>query len=249
VTATNTSTNLYLYPSTSNIPATTGIIKYKNVMLTTLPYQPPFVDGTRGETHLYYPYDLVNLSQDFTVMGWWKPYTVGDGTYNPAISFNKKGTNVTSSRILIMDGSTTTNRLCAWVGSGSSETTFYAPSSPGIQTGRWNFFAFIRTGTTLKLWHGVNGSIGCGTSSSGAYLDTLWSGNGTTTFIDSNWGWIIGQYASGGVSMGNGYYRDYSFIQSALSDTDIQTIYKTQMRAYKDGSLQVQGQIKEGVVL
>jgi hypothetical protein len=237
-------------------PTKDTTIKIRNLQQEQTLYPTAFIEGSTGQTYLHYPYDTINLSQDFTVMGWFNPSTVVDGTYNPAITYNRRSSNYTNRRILIMNNSGSANILQGWISSGTSETLIQAPSSPGMQTDKWNFFALVKTASTVKLWHGVNGSIGYGSNSTAAgYLNTFWNGTtdattGTvTTYIDSNWGWMIGEYHTGGSNSANGYFRDYSFTQSALSDDDIGAIYKTQLRAYKDNRIQVQGQIKEGKVL
>lgn len=209
-------------------------------------YATPFAVGTRAETNLHLPYDVVDMTKNFTICGWWKPYTVGNSSYNGILTYNKRSAQTTNQRILIMEAGTTLNYPRVWLPKdGTAENAIVLSTSAIIQLGEWNFFALKRTGTDVWLYHGANGSgFNSGTNVGGAVgFDYL------ATVADSNWGWLVGEYATGYASTGNAYYRDYAFIPSALSDTDIEALYRNQMRAYKDNRVQIQGQAREGKVL
>jgi hypothetical protein len=205
----------------------------------------PFTVGTRAVADLHLPYNTITLNQPFTIMGWWKPYTVGNGAFNGVLTFNTRNAQTSNKRILIMEDTTTSTQLRAWLPvDGTTEKYVY--SGGNIQTGKWNFFAFRRTATDVSLFHGVAGGNGL---KSGINVGAATGIDWLNTAVDSTWGWLVGDYSTGSTYTGNGYYQDYMFIQSALSDADIQTIYKTPIRAYKDNRLQVQGVIREGKVL
>jgi hypothetical protein len=203
----------------------------------------PYVIGTRGESRLQYSYTTIDLGHDFTIMGWWKPYTLGDGTYNGVLQFNKQATG-TYQRILIMESSTTGTNPKVWLPSTATAETNIVLTDHSIVTGAWNFFALKRSSMDVYFYHGCKGKYsfakGSGYASGLDYLLPL---------IDSTFSWNVGQYSSGGTNMGNGYYRDYAFISSALSDSVIESIYRAQLRAYKDNSIAIQAQVKEGKVL
>jgi hypothetical protein len=203
----------------------------------------PYVIGTRGESRLQYANNIINLGSDFTIMGWWKPYTIGDGTYNAALQFNTQASG-TYKRILIMESSTSGTNPKVWLPNTASTENTIVLTDHSIQTGVWNFFALKRTGVDVVFYHGCKGGFSYATGSGYASgLDYL------VPLIDSSLTWNIGQYAGGATNMGNGYYRDYAFIASALSDSTIESIYRAQLRAYKDNSITVQAQVKEGKVL
>lgn len=207
------------------------------------PFNSPYVFTSRAVSMLHLPYDTIKLTENFTIFGWWKPKTIGNNTYNPALTYNRRSSDYTNRRVLIMENGTTSKTLRVWLpGTASSEYNIILSGSE-IQYDKWNFFALRRNGTNVTLFHGFNGKVISGTDVSAGvgfdYLDTV---------VDSNWGWMIGDYSDASQT-GNAYFRDYTFIQSVLSDSDIESIYKTQTRAYKDSNVQIRGELKEGEVL
>ena len=210
-------------------------IELRNLQIELNSYASEFTEKDRGDAELVLPYDIVDCKQDFTITGWFYPKLFADSSYRPYLTRNYIPSNYTGKRILIMGNGTTSTQLRAWFGSGGSETSVYAPTSVGVVTNTWNFFCLRRSGDVISLFAGVNGKIAYGTNGSGAYLNTDEDA--------ANWGWLIGKY-NGSSGIANGYASDYSFIQSALSDAEIEAIYRTQMRS-KNNGVQIQGVIKE----
>ncbi len=207
-------------------------------------FDSPFVDGTRAISTLNYPVDTIDLTQDFTICGWWYPRTGPDAGYDPALTFNRFSSNVTNKRILIMQSSTTSTTLQCWIGNGTNEVTIPV-SGTAIQLDTWNFFALRKSGSEGKLFHGVGGQIGTGTNATAGDRFPLLS---SSVAGDPTWGWMVGKYNTTTDTV-NAYFRDLAFIQSAMTDADIASMYNTQMRSRNDGTLQIQGKIIEGQVL
>ena len=216
-------------------------IELRNLQLEIKPVASAFTSTSRGDSEIVLPYNIIDCKQDFTITGWFFPKLFADGAYRPYLTRNRITSNVTSSRILIMGNGVTSRQLRCWFGSpAGAETSVYAPTSVNVVDNKWNFFCLRRSGNTMSLFAGVNGQIAYGTSASGANLNT--------DEDPVTWGWLVGKYSDVS-NMGTGYAKDYNFIQRALSDTEVEAIYRTQMRALKEGNLAIQGQLKEGEVL
>jgi hypothetical protein len=209
-----------------------------DIQLEQSSFSTPFTESTRGASGLFLPYSIIDCKTDFTIFGWWYPKVYADGVYRPCLVRNRLSSNYTSHRIMIMGSNTTSRRLRCWFGSGGSESTVYAPSSIGVIDNVWNFFCLRRSVDTMSLFIGNNNGFGYGTSVNGAMLNTE---EDPQTF-----GWMIGRY-SNTTNISNAFHKNYCFIQSALSDEEIQSIYRTHMRQ-KNG-LQIQGTIIEGMVI
>lgn len=231
-------TSGWLFHSTAPAKTIGDVLTIEELQIEEKGFPTAYVNGGRGKSRVVIPYNVVDCKTDFTISGWFYPKIFGDGSYRPFLTRNRITSNMTSQRILIMGSSTSSRTLGCWFGSGGTETTLNAPTSVQVQDNAWNFFCLRRSGNTVSFFLGVNGKIAYSTSSNGAYLNT--------DEPASTWGWLVGEYSG---SMANGYARDYVFRQKALSDEEITAIFRTQIRSHQGGSLEVQGQVKEGKVL
>jgi hypothetical protein len=198
-------------------------------------YPTPFTPTTRSNSLLNLPYSIVDCKTNFTIYGWWYPKVYADGIYRPCITRNRLSSNLTSSRILIMGNGTASSRLRCWYGStGNTEQNVYAPLEIPVKLNEWNFFCLRRSGTTVDLFIGNTGGFGFGTSAGGASLN-----------VDEDsvtWGWMVGNYDG---SRSNAYHKDYVFDQLALSNTEIEDIFRNKMNAERN-YLQITNKIITG---
>lgn len=190
----------------------------------------PFVDGTRNASEIVFSNPIINIeSPNWTIFGFYKKYNYPDSSY----FLDKQGSY--SLRI----GNYSTNTFAPyWSGlnpdTGSTGGAARATNPVHAKTPfEWKLFAMVRNGNDVHVYDGMNGALYKGVDDRGVYFDSH-----TTT------GWKL--TSSTGF---NGYIKSLCFLQSSLSDSEIETIYKTQMRAYKDNRLQIQGQIRERKVL
>jgi hypothetical protein len=222
------------------VPSRRLVVKMRNFMCVERDWPVPYEPISRGSGKLALPYDIIDLKQDFTIHGWWKPEQLGTG-YSAALSRNLVSGQYSGHRILIMTNSSTdpTSYLRCWYGSGGTETNF-ATSAARVDKGEWHFFCLRRSGNTMTLFSG-NKNLGLisTTDGNGAYLNT--------DEDPVNQGWLVGEYNA---DRSNGFHRDYAFIQEALSDDDINSIYRTQMETIaQDHILRVSNGISTGELL
>lgn len=203
----------------------------------------PFVKTVRPKSELVLPYEAIDCKRDFTITGWFYFRQVPVvGAFSPFLCRDRISSTYGGRRILIMNSSTSgaSRTIRLWYGSGGVEASMTGPSSVDMQDNTWNFFCLRRSGDELTLFVGANGAIASTKDATG----------GTLLNNDEDpalWGWFVGRYSVTGQS--DGYARDYQFLQKALSDAEVESIFKTQMRSIKGKTLQLQGQLKEGRVL
>lgn len=218
VTSTAATTNLYLYPSTDVIPATTGHIKYKNVMVTTLTFTPAFVEGTRPYSRLNYREAEVttNSWEDFTLMMDIK-YSQG-GVYRLSGAWSRFYFGVQPNNTLMLSWIDGTQQS---VGSGTV-----------IPINQWTTIGVtVKNNVAIDLY--VNGERvggrGTGFSLSSTPMDfALNSFNNTDTSYPLN-AWV----------------KNLLFASRVLTAKEIKDMYSVQMRSYEN-KLQVRGQVIEG---
>lgn len=197
-------------------------------------YATPYTFGTRAQSSLHLPYNIIDCKADFTIYGWWYPKVFADGLYRPCLVRNIPDSNDTGNRILIMGNGTTSNQLRCWYGSAGVEDNCYG--STNVKENEWNFFCIRRSGNDMNLFVGNSNGYSKGvTDSNASILNTDETGQV----------WQIGEYSN---SESDAYHRDYVFEQSALADAEIEEVFKTKMRATKD-SLLIQSGIQTNIIL
>jgi hypothetical protein len=202
------------------VPDDTTIAYYKP-QLEQSDYSTPFVTGVRAGSSLLLPYDVIDCKTDFTIYGWWFPKVYADALYRPCLSRNVTNSNSTYNRILIMGNGTSSNTLRCWHGSdGVAESSIY--STTAVVVGEWNFFALRRSGANMQLAVGnhTNGYSISGISATAYRLNADETGQH----------WHIGEYAN---NESDASHRDYVFEQSAISDADLEAIYRRKMKIDK----------------
>jgi hypothetical protein len=223
VTTNSTATNLrlvqYLYKGGNTVHFTAPMIEQKS-------YITPFVNGTRAASELYYspdPRGIIDVSKEFTIFGWFKPSIVITTNYTPVMSKDNGGSN----RLLIMGESSNPCNMRAWYGDGTNSTNFEVINSKGpVSAGKWQFFCLRRMVDRMYLFHGMDGVLSMsGNNSAGTYLDNQTNVNN----------WRFGQWSTGtGADRLNGFIKDYTFIQSAISDSVIEQIFRTKLSILND---------------
>ena len=209
---------IYHYTSGSS-----GLSYSRNTQMEFGTYCTPFVNGTRAQSSLHLPYNIIDCKQDFTIYGWWYPTIYADGVYRPCLTRNIPDSNNTNNRILIMGNATTSYQLRTWLSSGGS-AELYNYSSVNVAVNEWNFFCLRRSGNITNLAVG-NATNGFGISSD---LDI-----GTTLNNDETGQvWQVGEYAD---NESDAYHRDYVFYQGAMSDDEIEAVFKNKMKATGNG--------------
>lgn len=211
-----------------------------DVQLEAANYPSAFTNGTRAAASLHLPYNILDLKRDFTIYGWWFPKIYADGVYRACLTRNRISSNFTNKRLLIMGNSTVGSRLRCWAGSdGSTElSNIYAPNSKPVVVDQWNFFCLRRMNNHLRLGIGNNDSFAFGTA--------INAGTSLSTDEDATqWGWMIGQYGS---TPSEAYHKDYAFIQAALSDAEIDAIFKRKLKL-ESTCITTTGGIREGIIL
>jgi hypothetical protein len=218
VTSTGTSTNLYLYPSTSTIPATTGYLKIKNVMVTEKIYYVPFTQISRGTSSLEFNFNRdisLDWSKDWSICYWKNPIATFDNTLT--------GYNIES----LGCNSNSVGGGYIWWGKLNGSNSVYEAGNfdPNKYFGRWRMVSLSKTGTTLtiKEW-----------SSEGIYTRIVSTTNTVSNYYVTQHGY---DFKLGGWDNGNpcnSYYRDLIVIKRCLSDVEIQKIYKTHLTADKN---------------
>ena len=228
-----------------NVTGTTGFHSMPNDLISTYLIREmqlenskiatPFVDGTRAQSSLHLPYNIIDCKQDFTIYGWWYPKVYADGVYRPCLTRNIPDGNSTYNRILIM-GNGTSRQLKSWNSSdGTTEGATYVPTTTLVSDNEWNFFCYRRSGANIILSLGNSTGISHGISANAAHLD----------FDETGQVWQVGEYSN---SESDAYHRDYVFYQGAMTDAEIESVFKTKMKATKDG-LYIQNGISSGIIL
>ena len=182
----------------------------------------PFVNGTRGQSSLHLPYNIIDCKQDFTIYGWWYPKTMTGPSYRPCLCRNIPDSNDTYDRILIMNSAPYVQTLALWFSSNSVSQGYFEINNNTIVLDEWNFFCVKRDGVNIHLFLGNSNGITSNSSGVLTHLDTDETGQV----------WQVGEYANG---ESDAYHRDYVFYQGALTNDEIEDIFKTKMKATSDG--------------
>lgn len=184
-----------------------------------------YVNGTRENSSLRLPYDIIDCKQDFTIYGWWYPTNIGSGGWQSMPITRDTASSDNGNRILLMPTSTTSTvvSLRTWIASGgTAEKVLVTPNR--IALNEWNFFCLRRNGDDLSLSLGnASNGFGNNTNSFGTSLNT----------DETNQSWKIGRYHTS--NMSNSYHRDYAFIQDATTDAEVEAIFNRRMYANTDG--------------
>lgn len=203
----------------------------------TTAYSTPFVNGTRAQSSLHLPYNIIDCKQDFTIYGWWYPKVYADGVYRPCLTRNIPDSNSTYNRILIMGAGTTSRNLQSWTSSNGTSESTQSTSGISVADNEWNFFCYRRLGADVILSIGNSTGITHSTNGTGEAVHLDSDGTGQV--------WQIGEYSN---SESDAYHRDYVFYQGAMTDAEVEEVFKTKMKATKDG-LYLQNGISSGIIL
>jgi hypothetical protein len=210
---------------------TEGILWVDDVQVEKSNFMNGFVDGSSGYSRLTYKYsDLFDTpgSGAFTILFWAK--------YNQSGVYSISGTwpyfyfgNSSSNKVIFSwrENSATT---------GNVDTQRTTTGATTIPTGQWVMLACsVTIGASISL-----------------YLNGKKDGSFTSAFALTR---VPTDFEINGISPGdtsypiNGMMKDLMVFRRALSDTEIEGIYKQQMKAYKNNNITIQGKIIEGQVL
>ena len=240
VTSTTTSANLYIYPSTSTIPATTGIVKYKNIMVVAAEYHMPFANGGRGAGVLKYsPNAMIGLdlnNSDWTVGCFIKPIpslvAVTGVRQNPLEVGNYYVDGNTSLSVFHENQA---NDFSGIIYDGKTGRT--SPSQLNLNStdmGKWLFICLRMSGTTLSM-----SAVGCSSGLKTKTCTKTWTNPIGDTICVGGYAWAPGDY----------YVRDLIIAKRALTDIEVENIYKNKMECLDEGILRIQNSVTTGVVL
>ena len=189
-------------------------------MIVALPFLPPFVKGSRGASNLAFNLNStigLDWNGNWSVVYWKKPI----GTNNNLLT----GYNIES---LGCNSNSVGGGNVFW-GKNAGVNALISISSYAFTSyfGKWHMISLVKNGTTVtrKAW-GIDGTIQYSTAALSAVVSNYYV---TQHGYDFKFGWDIS-----GVS--NTYYRDLVVAKRALTDTELTTIYNTQMRAYNSNS-------------
>jgi hypothetical protein len=218
VTATTASTNLYLYPTGGTTPATTGHVKYKNVMVTTLSFTPPFVEGTR-------PYSRLNYTGTTVTNNNWQEFTL---TYR--VKYSQSGVyRLSGAWSRFYFGVNTGNTLMlSWV----DGTQLSVGSSGTIPINKWvTVGVTVKNNVAIDLYVDGNrvGGRGAGFNLSSTSMDF---GLNSLSPADSSYPL-------------NAWVKNLIFAPRALTAVEMKTLHQVQMRSTST-ELQVANKIIEG---
>lgn len=235
VVSTGASTNLYLYPCTGTTPSTMGHVKYKNVMVTTLPFTPAFVDGTRPASKLEFNLNRdhgLSWAADWSIVYWKKPI----GTY----ADNLAAYNLES----LGSNSNSVGGGYAYFGKDNGANAIFG-SSPGTITpanyfGKWRMISLSKTGTTItvKEWE-EDGTV---------HSRSIGTTNTVANYFVNQHGYDFKLGGWDAANPCNNYYKDLVIAKRALTDAELTAMHKTHMRVYPD-RLQIQSGIKTNQII
>jgi hypothetical protein len=220
-------------------PAVGGTIWIKDIQIEATPFPTPYVGAvgsSRAITHLEYNQSILNVAQG-CIMGWWK-------FSEAARAWRGPGNNNDYSMLFATYGASEANKLNirSYYSDAANTWTAHVSNSSASNntiaftvTDGWHFVA-LSWSNAGKMKVNVDGK-----------LIQEKTGIGTPASFDSPL--RIGQWDGGNWGAMNQYVRDLIITNTYPTDAQILDIYKNQMRAYKNGSLIIQGQIREGKVL
>lgn len=235
--AANANTRILMYPCPNNATATAGYVLYRNIQVVGLPFMPPFVNGTASASSLEYNLNTslaLNWGGNWSIVYWKKAM----GTY-----INTSMTNFNLESL----GCNSNSVGGGYVYWGKSNSGYeIETSSPGTMNasdyfGKWHMVSLVKNGTTLTIKHW---GVGPNTHTRTVNVTSTAANYYVTQY---GYDFKLGGWDNSNPS--NSYFRDLIVGTRALSDSELDTLYKTQIRAYKNGKAQIQGQIMEGKVL
>lgn len=181
----------------------------------------PYVNGTRGHSSLVYNFTpYVGDWQEFSIV-FWARY-IGSNNYMISGTWGKYYFGLQPSGHMIF----------SWMDTGTQR----AVGGAQIPFGEWVM-------------------IGCSVKNN-TFIDMYLNGKRNVNWVSA---FQLNDPASdfelNGIYPGhqsyplNAYIRDMMIIPRAITPEEVANIYNTQMRSFKNGRLQIQGKLKEGVIL
>lgn len=189
-------------------------------------YRTPFIgptDNTRPATSIAISDKIIDLSNDFTIFGWYMVFPRSHDNYIPILTMDNGGTN----RLLIMgDKPSIDNRLTCWFGNETAGDKFKPEFSPQIDFNQWRFFALTRSGGIMTLYDFIQGGTKLyeGTSDNA----TLLNDTGTSA------PWLFGQWNSTRLE---GKVKNFGFVQRAMTTDEIRHMITVGTRFYLDTTM------------
>lgn len=233
ITATTTSANLYMYPTTGTIYATTGVVRYKNIIVTQHTYGLPFFNKIQAISKPQLPVSLLSFSEG-TISLWFKPTA---GFFNQS-SWNRvigHSTSTNYNEIEIMR-SNTSNSLCLAISNnaGTPQTAWASCLSSPLVADTWYH--------VVARW-----SISAGTMSltvNNVKVEQPW----TATYQPTVVGTLDIGYHNFTDRHSESYITNLIISKVSISDAEVDKLYRSEMSTKRD-QLQVVDQIIEGQVL
>jgi hypothetical protein len=225
-----------IYPCAGSQTANKGYTMYRNVSFTATAFPVPFSYGSPTDSQLKYHLDsIVTSSMDWTVGVWTKPNTYHVGT-NPsnefvALSIGDTGMPGQGDAAIVFkwNGVSDTNRdwtLVTFnneVDQSSAKVTMTAADLAG-----WILCVIRYNVSEGQLYGDIYGATGKKYSTTASNLIPA-----------------IVPYVDPGASQWDAYFRDLFTEARFITDAELDKIAKTNMRASKDRTTQVQGNILE----
>lgn len=209
------------------------------IQLENKPFCSPFTTTTRADSslefNLHRDYQL-NWNENWSIVYWKKPVGTHANTLN-AYNIDSLGSNSNSvgGGYLWWGKNTSTNSL--YLSGVSSSSVVFNPSD---YFNNWQMVSMVKSGSNITL----NIKSNKLTNYQATYSSTINLPN-----------WFVNQYGYdlklGGHDNNypsNTFFKDLIITKRALTDVELETLYKTQMRATKDG-LTLQNGIKENTIL
>ena len=191
-------------------------------MIVSRPFLPPFVNGSRGAGLLMYNLNGnlgLDWNGDWSIVYWKKPI----GTTNDMVGYNLDSFGY--------NGNSVGGGYSYWGKTNNANTLTRAGTTVYSFTNyfnKWHMISVVKSGTNVvyNFW-GIDGTIQSSTHAIGTIVSNY--------YLNQNgWDFQIGGWQGGGSS--NCYVKDLVVAKRALTDTELTTIYNTQMRAYNSNS-------------
>lgn len=235
-TASTTASNFLMYPCTDGSPATTGLVRYKNIQVERKNnYHTPFVNGIRAIAKPTFPNSLISLSEG-TIAVWFKPTAAFFD--NTLTSWNRVFGISTSANYneIEVARQETTNTLSFMISNaaGAPQTSWYSCTSGTLAVDQWHH--------VVARW-----SISAGTMSltvNGVKIQQAWTVTYQPTVLgtfDLGWHSFIDRHSEA-------YFKDLIIAKYSMTDAEVTAMYRGEMKSNLN-TLQIQTQLQEGVIL
>lgn len=209
--STGTVTSPYLYPNTNNTYSNKGKIYYKNWMLCNKIYRPCFCTGTSGNGNLSFNLKEtigLNWNGDWSICYWKKPVATSNNNFN--------GYNIES---LGCNGNSVGGGYIWWGKDNGSNVIAGSNSfNSSDYFNKWQFISLVKSGTSITIKTFLdNGTI---------YNRTVSTSNSVDNYYVTQYGY---DFKLGGWDNGNPtntYFKELMIIKKALTNDDINNIYK-----------------------